>query len=77
MKFPNLQSPWRWDDLNNELVRDNDQRAEKADMNADTVSERIDLWNLPAGKRPPAYKKRPLEASKDKKVVAVGDIVRE
>ncbi|UJR26577.1 hypothetical protein I4U23_007897 [Adineta vaga] len=75
MKFPNPQSPWHWDEQTNELVCNKDSSAEKAEMNAEAVSERIDLWNLPAGKRPSAYKKHPLEVSKDKKIVTIGDIV--
>jgi hypothetical protein len=75
-KFATPQSPWRWDDQINELVHDRDLNAEKTDINADTASERIDLWNLSPEKRPYAYKKYPLEVSKDKKIVSIGDIVR-
>ncbi|CAF3723977.1 unnamed protein product [Adineta steineri] len=74
-KFIPPQSPWRWDEQSNELIQDIDSTAEKADINAETVSERIDLWNLPSEKRPLAYKKHPLEVAKDKKVVGVEDIV--
>ncbi|CAF1566101.1 unnamed protein product [Adineta ricciae] len=75
LKFPNLQSPWHWDEQTNELACDKSPSDDKTDRNSETVSERIDLWNIPPGKRPPAYRKRPLEVSKDKKVVAIGDIV--
>ena len=75
-KFGNPQSPWRWDDGTNSLVHDRDITVEKTDLNAETASEKIDLWNLPAGKRPPAYEKYPLETSKDRKVVTMKEIVR-
>jgi phosphatidylserine decarboxylase len=57
-------------------MHDRDVTAEKADINAETASEKIDLWNIPPGKRPPAYEKYPLETPKDKKIVCIGDIVR-
>ena len=75
-KFGNPQSPWRWDDNANSLVHDRDITVEKADLNAETASEKIDLWNLPPAKRPPAYEKYPLEISKDKKVVTMKEIIR-
>lgn len=75
-KFSNLQSPWRWDDQANTLVHDRDVTAEKADINAETASEKIDLWNLPPARRPFAYEKYPLEVSKNKTVVSTGDIIR-
>ncbi len=58
------------------MVHDRDVTAEKADINAETASEKIDLWNLPPGKRPLAYEKHPLEISKDKKIVSIRDIIR-
>jgi hypothetical protein len=75
-KFVAPQSPWRWDDQTNTLVHDRDVTVEKADINAETASEKIDLWNLPPARRPFAYEKYPLEISKDKKFVSVGDIIR-
>ncbi|CAF3697980.1 unnamed protein product [Rotaria sordida] len=74
-KFANPQSPWRWDDQKNTLVHDRDVTAEKADINAETASEKIDLWNLPPGRRPLVYEKYPLEISKDKTVVSIEDII--
>ena len=75
-KFSTPQSPWRWDDQTNALVHDRKVAVEKSDLTAETASEKIDLWNLPAGKRPPAYEKYPLEVPKDKKFVAIEDIIR-
>jgi hypothetical protein len=60
----------------NALVHDRDVTAEKADINAETASEKIDLWNIPPSKRPFAYEKYPLEISKDKKFASIGDIIR-
>ncbi|CAF1376385.1 unnamed protein product [Rotaria sordida] len=74
-KFANPQSPWRWDDQKNTLVHDRDVTAEKADINAETASEKIDLWNLPPARRPLVYEKYPLEISKDKTVVSIEDII--
>lgn len=75
-RFSTPQTPWRWDDQNNCLVHDRDVTAEKADINAEAASEKIDLWNLPPGKRPFAYERYPLEMSKNKKIVSIDDIVR-
>jgi hypothetical protein len=75
-KFTIPQSPWRWDDQTNTLIHDRDVTAEKADINAETASEKIDLWNLSPSRRPLAYEKYPLETSKDKKFVSIGDIIR-
>lgn len=75
-KIPNPQSLWRWDDVTNTLVHDRDVTVEKATINAETASEKIDLWNLPPQKRPPAYEKYPLEIPKDKTTVTMADIIR-
>ncbi|CAF4394443.1 unnamed protein product [Rotaria sp. Silwood2] len=49
--------------------------VEKAGINSEVASGKIDLWNLSPGSRPPAYEKYPLEKSKDKTVVSIGDII--
>ncbi|CAF3973510.1 unnamed protein product [Rotaria sp. Silwood2] len=74
-KFANPQSPWRWDDQKSALVQDIDVTVEKAGINSEVASGKIDLWNLSPGSRPPAYEKYPLEKSKDKTVVSIGDII--
>ena len=75
-RFGPPQSPWRWDDQANTLVHDRDVTAEKSNIDAETASEKIDLWNLPPEKRPYAYQKYPLEHSKDKKYISIDDVVR-
>jgi hypothetical protein len=75
-RYGNPQAPWRWDDQTNTLIRDRDATNEKADLKAETASEKVDLWNLPSGKRPQAYEKYPLELSKHKKSITIGDIIR-
>ncbi|CAF3303576.1 unnamed protein product [Rotaria socialis] len=74
-KYSNPQSLWRWDDVTNTLVHDRAVTAEKADINAETSSEKIDLWNLSPARRPMAYEKYPLEISKNKTTIAIEDIV--
>jgi hypothetical protein len=60
----------------NSLVHDRDVTVVKADLNAEAASEKIDLWNIPPPRRPAVYEKYPLEVSKEKKHVAIRDIVR-
>ncbi|CAF3927746.1 unnamed protein product, partial [Rotaria magnacalcarata] len=74
-KYSNPQSLWRWDEVTNTLVCDRYVTAEKADINAETASEKHDLWNLSPTRRPVAYEKYPLEISKGKTTVAIEDIV--